>query len=86
MGFLNLGTGKARSYKDLAEALFMAVERKPKIEYIPTPESIRASYQYFTEADMTKLKNVGCDVPFHNLEDGVEDYVRNYLAKSNCYL
>jgi len=85
-GIFNLGTGKARSYKDLAEALFMAVERKPKIEYIPTPESIRASYQYFTEADMTKLKSVGCDVPFHNLEDGVEDYVRNYLAKSNCYL
>ena len=62
MGFLNLGTGKARRYKDLAEALFMAVERKPKIDIFPTPQFIRVSYQYFTEADMTKLKNVGCDL------------------------
>lgn len=85
-GIFNLGTGKARTYNDLANALFMAVERKPQIEFIPTPESIRNSYQYFTEADMSKLKSVGCDVPFHSLEDGVEDYVRNYLGKNNTYL
>lgn len=85
-GIFNLGTGAARTFNDLAMALFLALEQKPEIDYIPTPESIRDSYQYFTEADIGKLRDVGCDVPFHNLEDGVEDYVRNYLSKENPYL
>jgi ADP-L-glycero-D-manno-heptose 6-epimerase len=85
-GIFNLGTGKARTYKEMAEAVFYAVDKKPRIEYVPTPETIRGSYQYFKEADISKLKNVGCDVPFHSLEDGVEEYVRNYLSQNNCYL
>ncbi len=78
-GIYNLGTGIARSFNDLVKATFHALEIEPDIEYIPTPEDIRESYQYFTEADMSKLRKNGYNSPFTILEDAVFDYVVNYL-------
>jgi ADP-L-glycero-D-manno-heptose 6-epimerase len=80
-GIYNLGTGKARTFKDLARSTFTALGKKENIEYIPTPEDIRDKYQYFTEADMGKLKSSGYDKAFSSLESGIEDYVQNYLVK-----
>lgn len=80
-GIYNLGTGKARTFKDLVTAVFKAIDKESRIEYIDTPEDIRDKYQYFTEADMNKLKDVGYLKPFTSLEDGVSDYVKNYLMK-----
>jgi len=80
-GIYNVGTGKARSFNDLTKAVFKAMDVKENISYIPTPIDIRDKYQYFTEATMSKLKNVGYTKEFTSLEDGVEDYVRNYLMK-----
>lgn len=78
-GLYNLGTGKARSFNDLAKATFEAMDLVPNISYIDTPEDIRDKYQYFTEADMAKLRRLGYDHEFTSLEEGVRDYVRNYL-------
>jgi len=78
-GIYNLGTGKARSFHDLVMATFTAMEVEPQIEFIEMPEDIRDKYQYFTEADMQKLMSAGYDQPFTTLEEGVDDYVRNYL-------
>ena len=85
-GIFNLGSGKARSYNDLAKAIFAAVDRVPNIEYVPTPESIRSSYQYFTEADLSKLRAAGCDYEFHPLEDTIAAYVKGYLTQANQYM
>jgi len=85
-GLYNLGTGEARSFKDLATATFAALNRKPNIEYVDTPEAIRDKYQYFTEAKMDRLRAAGYDKPFTSLEDGVMDYVQNYLVKDDPYL
>jgi len=82
-GLYNLGSGKARAFKDLTLATFKAMDIKPKIEFIDTPLDIRDKYQYFTEADMTKLHSVGYKKEFHTLEQGVEDYVKNYLSNHN---
>lgn len=79
-GIYNLGSGKARTFLDLAKATFKAVQLEPNIEFIDTPVDIRDKYQYFTEADMRKLISVGYSKPFTSLEDGVGDYVRNYLS------
>ncbi len=84
-GLYNLGTGKARAFADLATATFAAIGKEPVIEYIDMPEDIRDKYQYFTEADMTKLREAGYDKPFYTLEEGVSDYVRHYLAKKAYY-
>lgn len=84
-GLYNLGTGKARSFRDLAEATFEALEIVPDIEFVDTPEDIRDKYQYFTEANMTKLRNVGYTKNFTSLEDGVGEYVKKYLKKSAIY-
>ena len=81
----NLGTGKARSFNDLAKATFKAMDLEPNISYIPTPEDIRDKYQYFTEANMEKLLKIGYNQPFHSLEDGVSDYVSNYLVPHSRY-
>ncbi|MGE0566338.1 MAG: ADP-glyceromanno-heptose 6-epimerase [Bacteroidia bacterium] len=81
-GVYNLGSGEARSFKDLALAVFHALEVAPSIEYIDTPVDIRDKYQYFTEANMQKLKNAGYENNFTSLEDGVSDYVCNYLMKN----
>lgn len=78
-GLYNLGTGKARTFIDLANACFSAMKKTPVISFIDTPMDIRDRYQYFTEADMRKLRNVGYKRSFTTLEDGIEDYVRNYL-------
>lgn len=78
-GLYNLGTGKARTFNDLVRSVFYAMEKKEQIEYIDTPEDIRDKYQYFTEADMQKLRSAGYTQPFHSLEEGIYDYVRNYL-------
>ncbi len=81
----NLGTGKARTFLDLARSTFHALGKEPKITFIDTPEDIRDKYQYFTEANMTKLHNQGYDIPFHSLEEGIDDYVTNYLASNSYY-
>lgn len=84
-GIYNLGSGTARTFLDLATSVFAALGRVPAIEFIDTPEDIRDKYQYFTEADMTKLKRAGYTRPFTNLESGIEDYVRNYLSQGPSY-
>lgn len=82
-GIFNVGTGKARSFNDLAKSTFNAMEKSLNIEYIPTPESIRKKYQYFTQAEMDKLKQEGYNDKFTELEDAVSDYVKNYLINEN---
>lgn len=84
-GLYNLGTGKARSFDDLVKATFAGMGKEPIIEYIDMPEDIRDKYQYFTEADMHKLKNAGYTHEFYSLENGVGDYVKNYLLKKEYY-
>ncbi len=84
-GLFNVGTGKARSFADLARALFAAMELPERIEYAPTPEEIRNKYQYFTEAPMARLRAAGYERPFTNLEDGVRRYFYSYLSKSDSY-
>lgn len=84
-GLYNLGTGQARTFYDLATATFSALDQDPNISFINTPEDIRGKYQYFTQAKMQKLINVGYKKPFTTLEDGVEDYVKSYLMKGICY-
>jgi len=81
----NLGTGKARSFNALVTSTFAGLDLQPEIEFIDMPEDIRDKYQYFTEASMDKLKAAGYTKDFHSLEAGVEDYVRNYLAKKTFY-
>lgn len=83
-GIYNLGSGKARTFLDLAKNTFKSMNKEENIEFIDTPIDIRDKYQYFTEADMSKLINQGYDIPFHTLEEGVADYVTNYLI-GNCY-
>lgn len=80
-GIYNLGSGKARTFLDLVRAVFRAMDKKEAIEFIDTPEDIRDKYQYFTEAAMGKLRSIGYTKPFHSLEEGTTDYVRNYLMK-----
>jgi len=84
-GLYNLGTGKARTFLDLARATFAACDKEPDIEFIDTPEDIRDKYQYFTEANMGKLRAAGYNRPFTSLEEGVEDYVRNFLSKGKYF-
>ena len=81
-GIYNLGTGKARSFYDLAANTFKAMGKEVNIEFIDIPEDIRDKYQYFTEANMTKLREAGYDKEFTSLEDGVADYVKNYLMRN----
>ncbi len=80
-GLYNLGTGKARTFIDLAKSTFEALDKQPVIEFIDTPVDIRDKYQYFTEANIAKLLAAGYDKPFTSLENGVDDYVRNYLVE-----
>jgi len=84
-GLYNLGTGKARSFDDLEKAVFAAMGLEPVIDYIDMPEDIRDKYQYFTEADMHKLRAAGYQQPFTTLEDGVSDYVKEYLIPSRYF-
>lgn len=80
-GLFNLGTGQARSFRDLGESVFKALDLAPNIEYIEMPESLRAKYQYYTQAEMSSLRDVGFADPFYSLEDGARDYVQEYLEK-----
>jgi len=84
-GIYNLGSGKARSFSDLAKATFSALGKTPHIEFIDTPIDIRDKYQYFTEANMAKLKAAGFKKEFTTLEEGVSDYVKNYLISNRYY-
>lgn len=85
-GIYNIGAGRAQSWNELAAALFGSMDRPLNIEYIDMPESIRGQYQYFTEADLSKLRKSGCPTAFQPVEGGVADYVRNYLSKPDPYL
>ncbi len=80
-GLFNVGTGRAQSFKELAEATFHALNIQPNIEYIDMPDSIKDKYQYYTKADMSKLMEVGYSGRFRNLEEGATDYINNYLEK-----
>ncbi|ALW85627.1 ADP-L-glycero-D-mannoheptose-6-epimerase [Hymenobacter sedentarius] len=79
-GIYNLGSGQARTFLDLALNTFNALGRTADIQFRDTPEDIRDKYQYFTQADMSKLASIGYDLPFTHLEDGIADYVKNYLV------
>lgn len=78
-GLYNLGTGRARTWNDLAKAIFAALNMEPRIEYIDIPSDIRDKYQYFTEATMDRLRSTGYTAPFTSVEEGVRDYVTHYL-------
>lgn len=84
-GIYNLGSGKARTFHDLANGVFAAMGREPQIEYIDTPIDIRDKYQYFTEADMRKLQAAGYQGKAHTLEEGIADYVKNYLIPGKVW-
>ncbi len=84
-GIFNLGTGQARSWNDLGAAMFDAMGRPRNIVYIEMPEKVRKQYQYFTEADMAKLRGAGYSKAFRTLENSVGDYARNYLLQPNPY-
>ncbi len=84
-GIYNLGSGKARTFLDLVKNTFKAMNKEEHIDFIDTPADIRDKYQYFTEADMKKLRSIGYTKPFSTLEEGVNDYVGNYLMKKSYY-
>jgi len=85
-GVFNLGTGDARSFRQLVTETFEAMGLQPDIEFIPMPEKLRDKYQYYTQADMQKLKAYGCTVEMTPLKEGVRDYVQHYLQQENPYL
>ncbi|MES2734466.1 MAG: ADP-glyceromanno-heptose 6-epimerase [Bacteroidota bacterium] len=82
-GIYNLGSGRARTFLDLVRSTFRAMQVPENINFIDTPADIRDKYQYYTQANMGKLKSIGYSTPFHSLEDGVQDYVQNYLSRGN---
>jgi ADP-L-glycero-D-manno-heptose 6-epimerase len=84
-GLYNLGTGEAESFKELALSTFAALDQEPHIEFIDTPADIRDKYQYYTQADMSKLRSIGYDKPFMQLREGVKDYVQGYLVDGKYY-
>ena len=84
-GIYNIGTGAARSFKDLATAVMTSMHREPHITYVDMPQDLQGKYQYFTEATMSKLASAGYQQPFHSLEEGVRDYVQNYLMQEDKY-
>lgn len=79
-GIYNLGSGQARTFLDLATNTFKALDLVPQIDFVDTPADIRDKYQYFTQANMSKLRSIGYDKPFYTLEEGIKDYVQNYLV------
>jgi ADP-L-glycero-D-manno-heptose 6-epimerase len=81
----NIGTGQARAFKDLALNVMTSMGETPDITYIDMPEDLQGRYQYFTEAKMDKLRAAGYNKPFHTLEEGVKDYVQNYLMQDDPY-
>ncbi|MBC8370000.1 MAG: ADP-glyceromanno-heptose 6-epimerase [Planctomycetes bacterium] len=85
-GLYNAGTGEARSFLDLANAVYAALDVEPSIKFVDMPIEIRDKYQYFTEAEMSKLREAGYSKPPTSLEDGVRDYIDNYLEFEDCYI
>ncbi|HTH15495.1 MAG TPA: ADP-glyceromanno-heptose 6-epimerase [Magnetospirillum sp.] len=84
-GIFNVGTGKARTFLDLASAVYKALGKEPKIKFQDTPIAIRDKYQYFTEANMGRLRAAGYDKPFTSLEDGITQYVQHFLDQPDRY-
>jgi len=84
-GIYNLGTGKARTFLDLVKATFRSLDLQSSIEFIDTPVDIRDKYQYFTEAKMEKLRNIGYDDEFYSLEEGIEEYVQEFLVSGRYF-
>jgi ADP-L-glycero-D-manno-heptose 6-epimerase len=84
-GLYNIGSGNARTFNDLVLATFAAMKKDPVIEFIDIPEDIREKYQYFTEADMVKMRAAGYNEPMYSLENGIADYVRSYLIGNKYY-
>lgn len=84
-GIYNVGTGKARSFLDLTNAVFNSLHMNPEISFIDTPVDLRGRYQYFTEAEIQKLRDIGYTKPFTSLEEGVDKYVGKYLVPEVCY-
>ena len=84
-GIYNVGTGKARSYLDLTNAVFDSMKLNPEIQFVDTPRDLLARYQYFTEADIQKLREIGYSKSFTDLEKGIDEYVNNFLTTENCY-
>ena len=84
-GIFNVGTGKARSFRDLMTAVFAALGKQPNIEYVDMPEAIRDTYQYFTQAEMRNLRRAGFSANFLTLEDAVKRYVRQYLDRADRF-
>jgi ADP-L-glycero-D-manno-heptose 6-epimerase len=84
-GLFNVGSGTARSFKDLAEAAFKAAGKTPKITYIDMPETLRHKYQNFTQANMAKLYAAGYSRPMTTLEDGVTQYIQDFMIKADPY-
>ena len=84
-GLFNVGTGKARSFKDLAEAAFLANDKKSKINYIDMPDNLRGKYQYYTQANVSRLRRAGYTKPFTELEEGIRRYVQDFLLQDDPY-
>lgn len=85
-GVFNVGTGQARTWNDLARSVFAAMGRETQVEYVDMPDALRGKYQYYTCADLKKLAGRGCDVDFRSLEDGIADYVQNYLMHGYAHM
>jgi ADP-L-glycero-D-manno-heptose 6-epimerase len=85
-GVFNVGTGQARTWNDLARSVFAAMGRETQVEYVDMPDALRGKYQYYTCADLKKLAGRGCDVDFRSLEDGISDYVQNYLMHGYAHM
>lgn len=82
-GIFNVGTGQARTFLDLVKAVFAALGKPEAIDFIPMPDSLKGQYQYYTQADLQRLRRIGCDVPFQPMEQAVADYVTRHLAAPN---
>jgi ADP-L-glycero-D-manno-heptose 6-epimerase len=79
-GLFNIGSGQARTWIDLSNSVFSALKKKPVIKFIEMPQTIREKYQYFTQANLLRLRGTGYNAPVTSLENAVQDYVRNYLV------
>ncbi|MDO9612937.1 MAG: ADP-glyceromanno-heptose 6-epimerase [Bacteroidota bacterium] len=84
-GIYNVGTGEARTYLSLTKAVFKSMKQDEKIGFVDTPKDLQGKYQYYTCANIQKLKSIGYNEPFLSLEEGIDDYVRNYLMAGSCY-
>jgi len=84
-GIFNIGTGEARSFADLASAIAMSLSKEVLIDFVDMPENLKGKYQYFTRAEMAKLRGAGLNINYHSLEDGIDDYVKGYLDSDDRY-